>query len=75
MYHATTRNQAEMPIQAKCVHRFLHLARGETGGLRGSSCLASLAIALGSEYAAPRHLLPLGRGARLPGGADITHQG
>jgi hypothetical protein len=60
-----------MPIQIKCLHRFCHLARGGSGGLRGSSCLPSVSIAPGSENAAPSHLLPLGRGARLPGGAVI----
>jgi len=69
MQHATTQNQAEMPIQTKAQHRFRHLARGSPRGLRGGGGLPSVAIAPGREYAASRHLLPFGRGARLPGGA------
>jgi len=71
MQHATTQNQAEMPIQTKAQHRFRHLARGSPRGLRGGGGLPSVAIAPGREDAASRHLLPLGRGARLPGGAAI----
>ena len=58
-------------IQTKAQHRFWHLARGSPRGLRGGGGLPSVAIATGREYAASRHLLPFGRGARLPGGATI----
>ena len=60
-------------IQIKAQHRFWHLARGSLRGLRGGGGggLPSVAIAPGREDAASRHLLPLGRGARLPGGAAI----
>lgn len=44
-----------------------HLAGGSPGGLRGGGGLTGFAIAPGRKYAAPRHLLPFRRRARLPG--------
>ena len=58
-------------IQTKAQHIFWHLARGSPRLLRGGGGLPSVAIAPGREDATSRHLLPLGRGARLPGGATI----